>query len=547
MNDTIISYFKKYSVLAAICILIASCNSRVGLFSDFLQEERFMEQLQTYMPELDLPDQLLQQKLLRDASVNMWYAYQLNSCRPIWFDNKGPKDEVFYLVRSLNELWDEGINPGTYKVGYLQQVLSQLENRPWGSRFSLDSIIAWDTIFTKTYLQAALDLQMGKVPMQEADAQWFLPNDEAFSGATYLIGHLRHQVTFPSFDTFRPKIRMYYLMKDAVAFWRNKKKDAAFLKGYNTFRDTADPAAGVELIRQCLMRSGSGFKDSAANAVDLYSWFQYSHQLPVSGQPDSATKTMLLLPPDYYLGHLLLNMERLRCLPRHLEHEYIWINIPQMDLSYIIEQQQILYSRVAIGRRNRQTPGFKELMTSIIFNPSRKVPTAIVLQDIGPGISRSGVAYLHDKGLKAVNAAGTVVTDLVTFENFKQFTYNQAPGPDNALGGVQFFLPGKHDRSLHDTPYKNSFGGNDRAISSGAIRVQRPYDLAQLVLVDQGFRRSTMDAIIRSRRTHALTINRELPVYMVYLTIGMDSVAHDIRYLQDVYDRDSTAMNVLGY
>src|SRR5690606_37042805 len=149
-----------------------------------------------------------------------------------------------------------------YKVGHLQQVLTRLAAP---GRFPLDSIIMWDTLFTKTYLQAALDLQMGKGHIQEADAQWFLPNDDTFSGARYLLVQLRQPGTFPAFDTFMPQLPMYRLLREAVVFWRNKKGDAVFQHLHKAFVQSGSEAVAKELI--CRQLQQPGLEDSSAAYV----------------------------------------------------------------------------------------------------------------------------------------------------------------------------------------------------------------------------------------------------------------------------------------
>ena len=43
-------------------------------------------------------------------------------------------------------------------------------------------------------------------------------------------------------------------------------------------------------------------------------------------------------------------------------------------------------------------------------------------------------------------------------------------------------FPNEHNVYLHDTPSKELFARDERAFSSGCIRVERPFELAELLL-----------------------------------------------------------------
>ena len=50
----------------------------------------------------------------------------------------------------------------------------------------------------------------------------------------------------------------------------------------------------------------------------------------------------------------------------------------------------------------------------------------------------------------------------------------QAPGPDNALGGVKFLFPNNYSIYFHDTPSKGGFAREKRDFSHGCIRLSEP-------------------------------------------------------------------------
>ena len=56
------------------------------------------------------------------------------------------------------------------------------------------------------------------------------------------------------------------------------------------------------------------------------------------------------------------------------------------------------------------------------------------------------------------------------------------PAPDNALGRIKFMFPNEHSVYLHDTPSRDLFDRDSRAFSSGCIRVENPFELAEQLL-----------------------------------------------------------------
>jgi L,D-transpeptidase YcbB len=90
----------------------------------------------------------------------------------------------------------------------------------------------------------------------------------------------------------------------------------------------------------------------------------------------------------------------------------------------------------------------------------------------------------------------------------------QPPGDDNALGRLAFMFPNDHSVYLHDTPARELFGEEMRALSHGCIRVEDPERLAELVL-DWPERRVEA-AIGGPERT--VFLPRPLPIHIEYFT-----------------------------
>jgi murein L,D-transpeptidase YcbB/YkuD len=113
----------------------------------------------------------------------------------------------------------------------------------------------------------------------------------------------------------------------------------------------------------------------------------------------------------------------------------------------------------------------------------------------------------------------------------------QEPGPHNALGRIKFMFPNKYMVYLHDTPSKGLFARSERAFSHGCIRTQNPFDLAELLLADQGWDRARIDKAVASKKNTRVNLENPIPVLLLYWTaeVDEDGAAY---FRKDVYNRD---------
>ena len=98
-------------------------------------------------------------------------------------------------------------------------------------------------------------------------------------------------------------------------------------------------------------------------------------------------------------------------------------------------------------------------------------------------------ASITRRGLKVLDASGNEVDPAsIDWSKFKSgnipYTLRQDPGPKNALGRVKIMFPNSYSVYLHDTPSQSKFEEIDRAFSSGCVRVERPLELAELLLAN---------------------------------------------------------------
>ena len=116
----------------------------------------------------------------------------------------------------------------------------------------------------------------------------------------------------------------------------------------------------------------------------------------------------------------------------------------------------------------------------------------------------------------------------------------------NALGEIKFIFPNKHFIYLHDTPAKSLFDRTDRAFSSGCIRVEKPFDLAELLLEDPDkWNREEIKKVIESGETRKIFLPAPVPVLLLYWTVQIGPNG-EVHFKKDVYNRDEAVLEGLN-
>jgi murein L,D-transpeptidase YcbB/YkuD len=178
-------------------------------------------------------------------------------------------------------------------------------------------------------------------------------------------------------------------------------------------------------------------------------------------------------------------------------------------------------------------------------NPTWTVPPTIYRNDILPAVRRDP-AYLASRHIDAFDASGAVV-DAATVDwsgRYPPYRLVQRPGADNALGRIKFMFPNEHAIYLHDTPSRDLFERDSRAFSSGCIRVENPFELAEQLL-GSARARERLDALVASGRTDTIFLDKPMPIMLLYWTAEPDEAGR-VSFLPDVYGRDAAVIAALA-
>jgi len=206
--------------------------------------------------------------------------------------------------------------------------------------------------------------------------------------------------------------------------------------------------------------------------------------------------------------------------------------------------------RVIVGKEPRTTPVFNERLSYIVFSPTWTVPPTILNDDIIPELLK-GPEYLEKRNMILLRHDGSELAyndidwSTISKTNFP-YRVRQNPGPGNSLGRVKFMFPNTYDVYIHDTPSKGSFTADNRDISSGCVRVEKPFDLAVLLLSDTP-EWSPANILNAMQQDKEQTVRLKIPVdvVLIYLTAWTDG-RDRIQFRKDIYQRDEKVIEALN-
>jgi murein L,D-transpeptidase YcbB/YkuD len=230
-------------------------------------------------------------------------------------------------------------------------------------------------------------------------------------------------------------------------------------------------------------------------------------------------------------------LEELRWLPADLGSPRVFINEPAFTASFIDGGEEKLKMRVVVGRPTNQTAFFFRDAETVDFHPYWGIPQSILVNEMLPRL-RSDPGYLDRAGYEVTDAKGRRVPsasiDWGAYGSKIPFDVRQEPSEANALGELKILFPNKHAIYMHDTPQKEFFKRDVRALSHGCVRLADPRGMAAAVL---GVSRDYIAEKLKGGHSEE-KVTRKIPVYVSYFT-AWPTMDGKVEYFDDIYDRDA--------
>jgi murein L,D-transpeptidase YcbB/YkuD len=493
-----------------------------------------------------VPASLKGQKELQKAWTEMQGFYQKRGFQPAWFDGRGLRPQAEELIQAIPAFGTDGLDVRRYQPARLMALVKEAkEIRSFNDPESRRRLVNLDTELTYTYLTLATHLATGRLQPEKLRVEWYTKprnvdldarlgealNADSPGEIAKILRSL--DPPHPDYDRLRKALAQYRALA-AKGGWA-PIPDGKDMK-------TGDSGARVAALRARLAASGDlppqapaqgsaaapandVFDDAVASAV---SRFQQRHGLEVTGKVDEETLAELNVPVQERIRQIQVNMERWRWLPGTFGDRYILVNIPEFRLDLVEAGKPVYSMRVVVGKEQSRTPAFSDRMTYIELNPSWNVPDSIAEKEILPKLA-SDPGYLARHDMEMVDGR-----------------IRQRPGDDNPLGKIKFMFPNEYDIYLHDTPADHLFDQAERDFSHGCIRLEKPIDLAAILLKgDPKWTPESIQAAIDSGEHKTITLPKPIAVHLLYWTAWADENGA-VHFRKDIYGHDEALEKALA-
>ena len=239
-----------------------------------------------------------------------------------------------------------------------------------------------------------------------------------------------------------------------------------------------------------------------AGLVEAVRRAQRRYGLNPTGTVAGQTLAALNVPATARVRQIMANMERWRWLPQELPKDRIQVNIAAAVLTVFDGDQPVMSMRAVTGRPGDETPMLSSTIHSIVINPPWNVPTSIATKELWPKEKKSP-GYFRRNGFRVID--GTRL--------------QQKAGDQSALGRFKFDFDNAFAVYLHDTPSRAKFASFSRLASHGCVRLEKPADLAELLLkADPAWSPEAIAAAVDKGDTVRARLPQPVSVFLLYWT-----------------------------
>jgi murein L,D-transpeptidase YcbB/YkuD len=483
-------------------------------------------------------------------SIPEFYAHR--EFRPAWTDD----DKVDEFIGLIGKAEEEGLEPADYAYSELVSLIGEYRSDRSDAVLRADV----DLLLTESLNRYGYHLYFGKVDPSTLDKNWNWGRTMSDVGPVVIVEQLIESESIRDFiEDHLKRGPPYHRMKEILAQYRALEANGGWsmiaagvtLKpGMNDDR--------VPLIRRRLAITGdlSNQADNDSRSLDAalekgIERFQERHNLDQDGTIGPKTLAAMNVTVDERIDQIRVTLERLRWVARDIEDDFVLVNIAAFKTYLIRDRKPVWIGRSQVGRDYRQTPVFKAQIKYLQFNPTWTVPPGILAKDILPRVI-ADPGYLASKNMDLIDRDGSIVdpanVEWSKYGNGRMPPYQfvQRPGPTNALGRVKFIFPNSHFVFLHDTPSKGLFERTERSFSSGCIRVENPFELAELMLDDANkWTPESIQNLVDSKESKTIFLREELTVMLLYSTVGL-AESDSVEFYNDIYERDARVLNSLN-
>lgn len=509
-------------------LFFISLVSLILHFSSFSKTD-----LKNIIENNSLPYKALEEKLECSASIKIFYT--ANQFEQIW-----NKDNFDAYLKALNSAEANGLIPSDYFLSKLKEINFQ---------YPLDA--EKELFLSNSFFLFTSHMLSGKINPVSLDKDYGIAKREG-NPIELLKTFANNKSSDWLLSQIEPQHEVYQNLKKALKQYKTLEEGEPIKINSGITIKPGDKDVRIFQIKKKLFQlqyinsqeEQFFYDETLQEAIQL---FQKRHGIKEDGDIGNQTIERLNISIAYRIKQIKANLERWRWLPNNLGNYYLIVNIANFELEVIKNNEIVKTHRIIVGKPFRKTPVFSSQMKFLVFNPDWTVPPGIIKGDIIPG-AKKDPNFIQKKRLNIYDSNGKLLDpshiDWTSSAPYS-YTYKQPPGKENALGAVKFMFPNSHHVYLHDTPSKDLFEKEERAFSSGCIRVQNPLLLAEYLLDDPKWNGNKIEEVVKTEKTQTVQLKEQPMVYLLYWTAWQDATGA-VHFRKDIYERDQTLITALG-
>jgi len=494
--------------------------------------------------------------------------YAQTDNEPLWIGNNH-KNRTSHLIQALNNPLFNYKNK-SFDQSSIKRLFYQLDNGEIGQEKQSAAYARLDLVLTSSMVRLVRFIVQGDVDwtlvqeklntLEQSDdinAIWEMA-PKAFPDQEELIAAIKNDNIYDYLTSLLPMEKRYKKLVKLLKDYRVMDKFPK-IKYSDTPLKIGDSSSRVKEIKKRLQISedypknapiDTKFDETLKRAVITY---QRRYLLKINGMVDKTMTYYLNLPVKNSIQAIITNLDKTKLYPKQFEEEYVEVNIPDFNLRYYRDHKKIMKKGLVVGRIDRPTPVFSNIIRYMVLNPTWTIPDNLIKRDL-IHVLRENPMYLEENNMHVFRGKDEIQITQEMLDPYEKsdkrvpYRFVQFPGDNNALGRVKFMFPNKYDVYLHDTDNKSLLSRRYKIYSSGCMRIEKPFDLVNILLehADNRYSKSKIDEILESNETTTISISKPIPVHMIYFTVyeedGLAYFKNDI-YLYDKIIEESVEGN----
>lgn len=470
--------------------------------------------------------------ILDDYGIAIHDFYLNHDSATLWTDEKDRKA----FLASIKAVETDGLMP----EDYYYEKLALYENNKF---LKEKECVAYDMLMTKAFYRLAGHLFKGKVAALSIYPDWALPQKQLNVGKLLSEGLENHTID-EVLERCRPPHAVYAGLKKSLKYLRSLPDDSDL--AHISIKKA--PKLNDSLSEIVILKKRLAYWKDLDNTdispvynretIKAIKKFQARHGIYPNGILSESTIKALNTSKKQREQQVIVNLERWRWFAYDFGNNAIIINIPNYALSFVEDKDTIAVHKIVVGKPDRRTPVLYSKLNYLVINPTWTVPPTILAEDLTPKATEDR-NYFTQHNMKIYDAeSNEVAPEEWIPEKATSYRYVQSSGSHNALGNIKFNFRNPFSVYLHDTNHREYFNRSKRALSSGCVRVDKPFELAGKILEkeDGDWTNEKIQEMVTLGETENIYLKKTNYIHQLYWTAWMDKSG--LQFRSDIYNLD---------